>query len=127
MAAIDRLPLSRVSGHGPEVLFSTLGPGTHLLPHFGVTNARVVGHLPLLVPADCALAVAGIEHRWQVGEVVVFDDTYSHEAWNRSAEIRVVLIFDMWHPDLTEVERLAVRDLQESLGSFSSRAAQLER
>jgi len=26
---------------------------------------------------------------------VVFDDTYEHEAWNRSGETRVVLIFDL--------------------------------
>src|SRR5688572_15702680 len=31
-AAIDRLPLSRVRDHGPEVLFSVFTPGTHLLP-----------------------------------------------------------------------------------------------
>ena len=126
MAAIDQLPLSIVPGHGPEVVFSILGPGTHLLPHYGVTNVRVVGHLPLIVPSHCALRVAGIEHHWRVGEVVVFDDTYSHEAWNRSDEVRVVMIFDMWHPDLTEVERLAMKDLQATLGGFSSRATQLD-
>jgi aspartate beta-hydroxylase len=126
MAAIDQLPLSSVPGHGPEVLFSILGPGTHLLPHHGVTNVRVVGHLPLIVPADCALSVAGIEHRWRVGEVVTFDDTYSHEAWNHSDEVRVVMIFDMWHPDLTEVERMAMKDLQVALAGFSSRATQLD-
>lgn len=118
MAAIDRLPLCRVSGHGPEVLFSTLGPGTHLKPHHGVTNARVTAHLPLIVPPGCALRVAGEEHAWRVGEVVAFDDTYLHEAWNHSDQTRVVMIFDMWHPDLSEVERVAVRELQEALGDF---------
>jgi aspartyl/asparaginyl beta-hydroxylase (cupin superfamily) len=97
-----------------------------LLPHHGVTNVRVVGHLPLIVPADCALSVAGIEHRWRVGEVVTFDDTYLHEAWNRSDEIRVVMIFDLWHPDLTDVERMAMKDLQVALAGFSSRATQLD-
>ncbi|MBQ0930959.1 aspartyl/asparaginyl beta-hydroxylase domain-containing protein [Ideonella sp. 4Y16] len=125
-AAIDQLPLSRVTGHGPEVLFSILGPGTHLLPHYGVTNARLVGHLPLIVPANCALNVAGIEHAWKEGEVVVFDDTYSHEAWNRSDQIRVVMIFDLWHPDLSEVEIQALRELQEVLGGFSTRSSSLE-
>lgn len=121
-AAIDTLPLCRVQGYGPEVLFSTLGPGTHLLPHHGVTNARVVGHLPLIVPPDCALRVAGEEHRWVEGEAVLFDDTYSHEAWNRSDRVRVVLIFDLWHPDLSEAERLAVCDIFETLGGFGAAA-----
>jgi aspartate beta-hydroxylase len=123
MAAIDRLALARVPGHGPEVLFSTLGPGTHLMPHHGVTNTRLVCHLPLIVPPDCALSVAGEEHPWRVGEVVVFDDTYSHEALNRSDEVRVVMIFDMWHPDLTEAERIAVCDLQAALGDFAGPTA----
>lgn len=125
-AAVDRLPLARVPGHGPEVLFSTLGPGTHLMPHHGVTNARVVGHLPLIVPDDCALRVAGIEHHWRVGEVVLFDDTYLHEAWNRSPQRRVVMIFDVWHPELTPVECAAVQMLQETLGDFATRSASLE-
>jgi aspartate beta-hydroxylase len=116
--ALDGLPLSRVRDHGPEVLFSVFKPGTHLLPHRGVTNTRVVGHLPLIVPADCALKVGGEVHAWQEGRVVVFDDTYEHEAWNRSLEVRVVLIFDLWNPQLTEPEREAVTDVVAAIGDF---------
>jgi aspartate beta-hydroxylase len=83
-----------------------------------VTNTRLVGHLPLIVPEDCALVVGGEEHVWQEGRVVVFDDTYEHEAWNRSAKIRVVLIFDIWNPYLTEVERLAVAELMARMGAL---------
>lgn len=117
-AALDRLPLSRVREHGPEVLFSVFKPGTHLLPHRGVTNTRVVGHLPLVVPADCALSVGGEVHVWQEGRVVVFDDTYEHEAWNRSGQVRVVLIFDLWNPHLTESEREAVTGIVAAIGDF---------
>ena len=117
-AAIDRLPMSQVRDHAPEVLFSVFTAGTHLLPHRGVTNTRVVGHLPLIVPADCALKVGGEIHVWEEGRVVVFDDTYEHEAWNRSKQTRVVLIFDVWNPHLTEVEREAVTDLVELIGDF---------
>ena len=49
---------------------------------------------------------------------MVFDDTYEHEAWNRSDQIRVVLIFDLWNPHLTEVERAAVARLVEAMGDF---------
>jgi aspartate beta-hydroxylase len=117
-AALSRLPLTHVREHGPEVLFSVFTAGTHLLPHRGVTNTRLVGHLPLIVPRDCALRVGDELHEWRVGRVVVFDDTYQHEAWNRSDEIRVVLIFDVWHPALTEVERLAVAELVGAIGDF---------
>jgi aspartate beta-hydroxylase len=116
--ALERLPLSRVPEHGPEVLFSVFTAGTHLLPHRGVTNTRVVGHLPLVVPEDCALKVGGEIHVWREGRAVVFDDTYEHEAWNRSKETRVVLIFDMWNPHLTEAEQAAVTDVVAAIGDF---------
>lgn len=115
--ALDALPLSRVPGRGPEILYSILSPGTHLLPHRGVTNTRLVGHLPLMVPDNCLLTVGGEPHAWQPGRVVVFDDTYEHEAWNRSDQIRVVLIFDIWNPHLTQIEQLAVAELIARVGS----------
>lgn len=117
-AAIDQLPLSAVPGHGPEVLYSVFTPGTHLLPHQGVTNTRVVGHLPLIVPPDCALNVGGELHEWQEGRVVVFDDTYEHEAWNRSDRTRVVMIFDLWNPHLSAAERAAITDVILDISGF---------
>jgi aspartate beta-hydroxylase len=116
--ALDGLPLSRIRGHGPEVLFSVFTPGTHLLPHRGVTNTRLVAHLPLVVPDNCALSVGGEIHEWRPGNVVVFDDTYEHEAWNRSARTRVVLIFDVWNPWLIEAERAAITALVEAWGDL---------
>jgi aspartate beta-hydroxylase len=116
--ALESLPLSHVRAHGPEVLFSVFTAGTHLLPHRGVTNTRLVGHLPLIIPENCALNVGGELHRWVVGRTVVFDDTYEHEAWNRGTSTRVVLIFDIWNPHLTEIERLALADVIADIGDF---------
>jgi len=117
-AALAALPLAHIREHGPEVLYSVFTPGTHLLPHRGVTNVRQVGHLALMVPEQCALTVGGEPYHWQEGRVVVFDDTYEHEAWNRSAKTRVVMIFDIWNPYLTEAERAAVTDLIAEVGDF---------
>ena len=41
---------------------------------------------------------------WEEGKVLVFDDSFEHEAWNDSEAPRVVLIFDIWHPDLSKGE-----------------------
>jgi aspartate beta-hydroxylase len=117
-AALDALPLIRIREHGPEVMFSVFTAGTHLLPHRGVTNARAVSHLPLIVPPDCALSVGGEVHAWREGRVLVFDDTYEHEAWNRSGRVRVVLIADVWNPHLTEIERAAVSELIAAIGDL---------
>ena len=118
-ALLDALPLVRIRDHAPESLYSILTPGTHILPHTGVTNTRLVTHLPLIVPPDCAIRVGGQQHDWQEGCCVTFDDTYEHEAWNRSGQTRVVLILDSWHPDLSEVERAAVTELVEAIGDFN--------
>lgn len=117
-ALLDTLPLVRIRDHSPETLFSVLRPGTHILPHRGVTNTRLVTHLPLVVPPDCALRVGGQTHRWEEGRCVTFDDTFEHEAWNRSGLTRVVLIMDSWNPDLTDVEQRAVTDLVAAIGDF---------
>ena len=77
-----------------------------------------MAHLPLMVPENCALKVGGELHEWQEGRVVVFDDTYEHEAWNRSDKTRVVLIFDLWNPYLTEAERAALGELVGAIGDF---------
>ena len=75
----------------------------------------MICHLPLVVPADCGLRV-GDERRDVVrGEAWAFDDSINHEAWNNSAEDRIVLIFDVWHPDLTEHERRDITSLLETV------------
>jgi aspartyl/asparaginyl beta-hydroxylase (cupin superfamily) len=117
-AALDAIALIRIREHAPEVLYSVFTPGTHLLPHRGVTNARAVSHLPLIVPSDCALRVGGEERQWREGQTLVFDDTYEHEAWNRSQQVRVVLIADVWNPYLTEVERAAISDVIAAIGDM---------
>ena len=116
---LESLPLVRIREHAPEICFSVLKPGTTILPHHGVTNTRIVVHLPLIVPEDCALRVAGEARPWQEGQGLVFDDTYEHEAWNHSDQTRVILLMDAWHPELTEVERAAIADLVISIGGFN--------
>ncbi len=116
------LPLVHIRGHAPEVLFSILTPGSHILKHHGVTNTRLVTHLPLIIPEDCAISVGGVEHAWQEGRCVTFDDTFEHEAWNRSDKVRAVMILDSWHPDLSEAEREAVALLVGGIGDFNQAA-----
>ena len=122
-AALESVPLTRIDGHAPEVLFSVLAPQTHIKPHHGVTNTRVVTHLPLLIPdGDCKLVVGDDVHAWQTGRCITFDDTFLHEAWNRTDHTRVVLILDTWNPWLREEECVVLKDLVEGIGAFNLRA-----
>lgn len=122
-AALDAIPLCRIAAHAPEACFSVLTPGSHILPHRGVTNTRAVNHLPLVVPdGDLALRVSGESMRWQEGRCFTFDDTFEHEAWNRSEATRVVLLADVWNPYLTEAERDALTVLVAAIGDFNREA-----
>jgi aspartyl/asparaginyl beta-hydroxylase (cupin superfamily) len=122
MALLDRLPQPQVPGASPNAMFSLLAPKTAIPPHVGIGNTRLVCHLPLIVPEGCWFRVGAETRYWQRGEAFVFDDTIEHEALNPSDQLRVVLIFDVWAPELTEVEREAVAAL---IGSFQSEAGGL--
>jgi aspartyl/asparaginyl beta-hydroxylase (cupin superfamily) len=98
----------QVHGASPNVMFSLLAPHTTIPPHVGVNNARLVCHLPLIVPEGCWFRVGGETRYWRRGEAFVFDDTIEHEAMNPSDELRVVLILDVWRPELEPVERQAI-------------------
>lgn len=106
--ALEDVPLVRVDGQPLEVFFSVLKPGTHIPPHFGLANSRLTVHLPLIVPDRCGIRVSSHTHHWKEGEVFAFDDSFEHEAWNQSADTRVVLIFEAWSPLLTENECTAI-------------------
>ena len=118
-AALDATPLIRVAEHSPEVFYSVLKPGAHIPPHTGVINVRLVNHLPLIVPPDCGIRVGSETRRWKEGKCIVFDDTFEHEAWNRSGQTRAVLIFDTWNPHLSAAERDGMRIAIEVLGRFN--------
>ncbi len=114
MALLEDLPQPWIGGAGPNAMFSLLAPHTRIPPHVGVNNARLVCHLPLVVPEGCWFRVGAETRPWRRGEAFVFDDTIEHEAMNPSDELRIVFIFDVWHPDLSAVERDAVRALVEA-------------
>ena len=104
-AALEAMPLARVPRRMPTAFFSVLKPRTHLPAHNGVSNARAIIHLPLIVPPGCRFRVGGETREWRVGEAWAFDDTIDHEAWNDSDELRAILIFDTWNPHLSEAEQ----------------------
>lgn len=108
MALLGRLDQPNVPRRGPNAMFSLLAPGAHIPPHTGVANTRLVCHLPLIVPPGCWFRVGAETREWEVGKAWIFDDTIEHEAMNPSDSLRVILIVDTWHPDLSLAEREAV-------------------
>ncbi|MFZ4690723.1 MAG: aspartyl/asparaginyl beta-hydroxylase domain-containing protein [Polymorphobacter sp.] len=118
MAALAGLPIPVIKGRSPMVLFSILAPGTHIEPHNGMLNTRLICHLPLIVPPDCRLRVGNYTRNVRAGEVMIFDDSIEHEAWNDSADMRVILLFEIWRPELSAAERDALTVMFESVTRY---------
>eukprot|EP01038_Epipyxis_sp_PR26KG_P012526 gene12526-16801_t len=113
---LQRCPLTAsiiksIPNHYHHAFFSALAPNSHVIPHFGPTNKKLRCHLPLVIPKDESnssaawLRVGGETVQLHEGQCVIFDDSFQHEAGNDSHDkARVVLIIDVWHPDLTAEE-----------------------
>jgi aspartyl/asparaginyl beta-hydroxylase (cupin superfamily) len=126
VATLAELPQVDIPGHGPTAFFSILDAHTRIPPHTGVTNTRLTVHLPLIVPAGCGFRVGGEIREWQVGTAWVFDDSIEHEAWNDSDVPRAILIFDIWNPALTPLERDLVREATTAIGDYYKPEVQSE-
>ena len=119
MAALSEVPLSQAVNRSPSILFSLLRPGAHIPPHNGLINTRLICHLPLIVPGKCRFRVGNETREWVEGKAWVFDDSIEHEAWNNSAQTRVILLFEIWRPELTLQERQQVSAMFEAIDADS--------
>lgn len=108
MGFLARMDQPRIAGCAANAMFSLLAPRTHIPPHVGVANFRLLCHLPLIVPDRCWFRVGAETRDFAEGAAWVFDDTIEHEAKNETDALRVILIFDIWHPDLSPAERAAI-------------------
>ena len=120
MSLLAQVPQPVQAGRTPAAMFSLLKPKTRIPPHTGVSNVRLVTHVPLIIPPGCGFRVGNDVREWIPGKAWVFDDTINHEAWNDSDKLRVVLIFDIWHPHLSEAERAMITALAVGMNQFSS-------
>lgn len=122
MEAIGLLPQPTVPRRSPAAMFSVLQPRTRIPPHTGVSNTRLVLHLPLIVPEGCGFRVGGETRAWKEGVAWAFDDTIEHEAWNDSDERRVILICDIWSPFLSELDREIITRVMTAMDDFNGTA-----
>ena len=97
----------RIIDRHPEIIsayLSILAPHRTLPPHEGPWSGVLRAHLGVVIPKAKTnkdkphIIVGGIKYYWEEGEVVFFDDTYTHEAHNPTDELRVVLFMDVLRP-----------------------------
>lgn len=105
--------------------FSVLHGNASIQAHTAPMNMRLRIHLPLVVPKNssdttptsekhptsCGIRVGPIVRPWVENKALVLDDSYDHEVWNHTEEKRVLLLVDMWHPDVTLAEKKEIVEL----------------
>lgn len=107
---LDDPIIAHCAPHAAEAFVSSLLVGAEIPPHYGLSNLKLTVHMPLQVNNGAVLH-AGVEQRyWSEGiSALIFDDSFLHSAANHGKERRDVFIFDIWHPELTEHEKNALR------------------
>jgi hypothetical protein len=110
-----------------EVFFASMQPNTSIQRHSDFTNFVLTSHLALDIPYSgenqCRLTVGDQTREWINGQVMMFDTSILHDAHNDSDKTRYILMFRLWHPDLTQTERDALQftyDCLELPGLVSS-------
>jgi len=103
------------------VFFSNLGGGAKIEAHNAPANLRLRIHLPIVVKDNgtnpetglpkCGIRVATSIRSYEQDQALVLDDAFDHEVWNETSENRVVLLVDIWHPDVTQAEKEAIVDM----------------
>eukprot|EP00940_MAST-03C_sp_MAST-3C-sp2_P000166 g166.t1 len=105
-----------------DAFISAIAPGAKIRLHRGPTNTKLTAHFGLIIPAgDCGLRVGTETRKWKVGEWLLFNDSYPHEAWNHSSEVRYVLIVDVWAPQLTDAEIRALSIMRDERDDLYAR------
>jgi beta-hydroxylase len=97
--------------------FSYLPPHTHITPHTGFTKMILRVHLGLIVPKDCGIRVGNDTRHWEKGKLLIFDDSFEHEAWNNSDEDRYILMIDipnpLWGYTAKEISSYKIKNLTD--------------
>lgn len=120
MRLLELLPIPKIERRSPMAMISILKPGTHIPPHHGMINTRLLCHIPLVVPKGCRLRVGAETREVVEGQAMIFDDSFEHEAWNDGDSVRAVLLFEIWRPELSEEEKVALTAMFEAVTGYDS-------
>lgn len=122
MRLLEVLPIPLIKRRSPMALISILKPGTHIPPHHGMINTRLICHIPLVVPKGCRLRVGAETREVVEGQAMIFDDSFEHEAWNDGDAVRAVLLFEIWRPEIDEDEKVALTAMFEAVTGYDAPA-----
>lgn len=102
-----------------EVFYASMKGHTDIKMHSDFTNFVITSHLALEIPESgnnkCRITVGDETRQWINGEVTLFDTSIMHDAINETDDTRYILMFRVWHPELTEIEQQALQFVYDCL------------
>ena len=122
--------IKEVQGVNPGcVCLSFIYPGTSVTPHFGISNNKLRLHLGIKNLDDSTLYVKDksfdkntniLKLKWEKGKAFIFDDSFEHWVENKSTgnKPRIILLADLWHPDLTSTQ---ISNMKNDQNNFRSK------
>lgn len=120
MEALSHAPMPAIPGRSPNAHWSRLLPGAHITPHHGMLNTRLICHIPILTAPECSLRVGSETRGWVDGVPLVFDDSIEHEAKNAGSQTRVILLFEIWRPEIPQEDRAAIARIFQAIGEYGT-------
>ena len=79
-------------------------------------NTRLICHIPILTAPRCWFRVGSERREWIDGVPLVFDDSIDHEAKNDGPQERVILLFEIWRPEIDAADREAIGRIFQIVG-----------
>jgi len=100
--------------------FSCLGPGAQTNWHADIDRGFDRIHLPLIVPpGEIVFQVQEQTRRWGEEEVIIFDDTRRHNAYNHTDSPRFVLLVDVQRSPGRQAAMMRAKELREKSQAHS--------
>jgi hypothetical protein len=90
---------------------SVLEPGAHIPKHRGRYNHKLTCHIGIDGLDNCEFRIDNKILKWVAGEYFVFNDFSYHEVIHTGNKNRIVLIFDLFHPELDNIEHKQLKFL----------------
>ncbi|HWU75584.1 MAG TPA: aspartyl/asparaginyl beta-hydroxylase domain-containing protein [Rhodanobacter sp.] len=125
LSCLAKAPLARIPRYGPEVSIVPISPASGTPVRYGRTNAHcsVVFNLP--DSARIEVMAGASAQSLQPGESLVFDPSFGIAYLNAGDAAARLLVFDIWHPQLSTLECDGLTALIQAIVDFDTRLQEL--
>ena len=125
LACMADTPLAKIPRYGPEASIVCLSPGTSTTMRHGRSNAHCRVAIALPGSACSEVVVGGETFALRDGNGMVFDPSFGATCSSTGDDEARLLLFDVWHPRLSMLERDALTALIQAIVDFDTQLQEL--